>query len=68
MTRTLDEIRVGMRRLTEPSGDTEADHADADGLLVETILWVCGSPGAAGWAPWLREIVEDYDRVKKWYA
>jgi hypothetical protein len=66
--RTLHEIHQDMAALTTPSGDTESDHGNADDLLVETIRWVAERDGAVSWKPWLLEIAENFDRVKKWYA
>ena len=67
--RTLTEIRADMAALTTPSGDTEADHSDADGLLIEALRRLATLLGDPSLYPAeVEELIENYQRVRKWYA
>ena len=55
---TLDDAAAKMQALY--TGDQESDHADADDLLVETLLALHGEAA--------KPLVDAYNAIPKWYA
>lgn len=55
----LKEIEVEMKSLVRESyNDAEGPHSDADALLIEAAR-LCGVP---------EEILNEYEKVEKWFA
>lgn len=67
-TGLLTEIREEMATLASFGyGDPEGNHGKADELLIQTIKWLmAGEPRTI--TDVVDKIVEDYGRVRKWYA
>lgn len=67
-TRSLVDIAERMAELADTSsGDPEADHAEGDSLLVETIKWPSAyESGVVGGM--VLQLLADYERIEKWYA
>lgn len=67
-TSSLVDIAARMAELADTrSGDPEADHAEGDRLLVETIKWLTADESAVVEGMVL-QLLADYERIKKWYA
>jgi hypothetical protein len=54
---TIEYLKNEMKALAENPGDTEIQHMEADEILTQILVKLGHS-----------DVVEDYEKIRKWYA